>query len=168
MIGLSGLQLERLHHLADRAHVGFFIVRMVPADMVSARETATVNRQIESHHGAFITRVRDVHDPVVLSAVATLRVEEHDLLRSRAGGFIEDLRANQPPHPPGRHRRDDVYVLAREVVFVGFRLRVFFEGSILAIARSSRDDAACDIAWGSNVQECVVPLALFVGGIGGL
>ena len=121
------IQLQSLDHLPDRPDIRFFIVRMVPWDVVASRKGAAMGGQIKRDHGTLLTHARIVHHAVVLTAITPSGVEEDDLLWSVARGLVEDLRAA----PDGGV---DVDVLACEVVFVGVGLLVFFQGTVLSVA----------------------------------
>jgi len=137
--GDDGLvEFEGFDHLPDRAYVCLLVVGVVAWDVIAPGEAPAVSGQIKGDHGALLAHAGVVHDAVVLSTVAAGGVQEHDLLRSSAGRFVEDFRA-------APDWSIDVDVFARDVVLIGLGLFVLLQGPVQAIAQKLKQ-ASCEMA----------------------
>jgi hypothetical protein len=113
------VEFQRLDHRRDGAHVRILIVSVVSGDIVAAWERPSVSGQVECDHGAFLPHSLVVHDTVILSRITSRGVEEDNLLRAVASGFVENLR-------PSPDWRVDVDIAANDVILVCLGLFFFF------------------------------------------
>lgn len=85
------VELQNSDHFPDAADIVVFGVHMIAWHVVLTWETSTMGWQVKSIHGALFHHPWVVHNTMILSAVGTGGVAEHNLLFSRSALLIEDF-----------------------------------------------------------------------------
>jgi hypothetical protein len=127
-------QAQLLDEGGYNADIAILGVRMRAWEILLRREAPSVPRQIESVHGTSRAHPRIVHHTMVLSTVATCRVEEDNGLLAFTRVLVENLGFTP-------HWGLEEYVFARQVVLYRFWLRVLLHWSAMRVVRKLENAA---------------------------